>query len=110
VAGSAAVTTTSSVEYHTRLWLARLGHMSKKGMTILSKRNLVGNKGLGKLDFCDHCVFGKQKKVSFSIATHHAKDTIDYIHSDLWGPSRLPSFGGKRYMLTFVDDFYRKVR
>jgi len=25
------------------------------------------------------------------------------------GPSKVPSLGGKRYMLTFVDDFLRKV-
>ena len=78
-------------------------------MTILSKRGLLGSQGTGKLDFCDHCVFRKQKKVSFSITTHCTNGTLDYIDSDLWGPSRVPSFGGKRYILTFVDDFSRKV-
>jgi len=35
---------------------------------------------------------------------------LDYIHSDLWGPSRVPSKGnGSHYMLTFIDDFSRKV-
>jgi len=66
VTGSAAVTTTSSVEDHTRLWHARLGHMSEKGMTILTKQGLLGSEGMGNLDFCDHCVLGKQKKGSLS--------------------------------------------
>lgn len=62
------------------------------------------------MDFCEHCVFGKQKRVSFkSPAVHKTKGTLDYIHSDLWGPSRVPSKGGARYMLTFIDDFSRKV-
>jgi len=43
-----------------------LGPHDEKGMTILSKRGLLGSKGTGKLDFCDHCVCGKQKRVNFS--------------------------------------------
>ncbi|KAG8497105.1 hypothetical protein CXB51_008304 [Gossypium anomalum] len=34
---------------------------------------------------------------------------LEYIHSDLWGPSRVPSRGGANYMLTFTDNFSRKV-
>ncbi|KAG8480905.1 hypothetical protein CXB51_025479 [Gossypium anomalum] len=37
------------------------------------------------------------------------KGTLEYIHSGLWGPSRVPSRGGANYMLTFIDDFSRKV-
>jgi len=74
----------------TKLWHMRLGHMSEKGMTILSKRGCLGSAGTSKLDFCDYCIFGKQKMVSFSKA-------------------KVPSLGGKRYMLTFVDDFSCKV-
>jgi len=54
-------------------------------------------------------VLGKQKKVSFSTAKHHTQSILDYIHSDLWGPSRVPSFGGKLYISAFVDDFLWKV-
>jgi len=83
--------------------------MSEKGMTILSKKGCLGSAGTSKLEFCEHCVLGKQKKVSFSTAKYHTQRILDYIHSDLWGHLRVPSFGGKRYMLTFVDDFSRKV-
>jgi hypothetical protein len=55
-------------------------------------------------------VFGKQKSLNFSTAIHRTKGTLDYIHSDLWGPSREPSKdNGSRYLLTFIDDFFRKV-
>ncbi|KAG8496956.1 hypothetical protein CXB51_008162 [Gossypium anomalum] len=37
------------------------------------------------------------------------KGTLEYIHSDLLGPSRVPSRGGANYMLTFIDDLSRKV-
>ncbi|KAK3015659.1 hypothetical protein RJ639_006333 [Escallonia herrerae] len=33
-----------------------------------------------------------------------------YRSTDLWGPSMVPSKGGGRYMLTFIDDFSRKPR
>jgi len=53
--------------------------------------------------------FWETKKVSFSTATHSIKGILDYIHSDLWGPSKVPSYGGRRYMMTIIDDFSRKV-
>ena len=83
--------------------------MSEKGMHFLNKKGHLGNQCTGKVDFCEHCIFGKQKKVSFSKATHRTKGTLDYIHSDLWGPSRIPSKGGCYYMLTIIDDFSRKL-
>jgi len=87
----------------------RLGHKSEKEMTILSKKGCLRSTGTGKLDYYDHCIFGKQKRVSFSKAKHRTQGILDHIHSDLWGPSKVPSLGGKRYMLTFVDDFSRIV-
>ncbi|KAK2986648.1 hypothetical protein RJ640_011726 [Escallonia rubra] len=44
----------------TKLWHMRLGHVSERGMDMLSKQGLLGSKKIGKLDFCEHCVFGKQ--------------------------------------------------
>ncbi|KAK3021134.1 hypothetical protein RJ639_045907 [Escallonia herrerae] len=84
------------------------GHMSERGMDMLSKQGLLGSKKTEKLDFCEHCVFGKQCRVKFSRTVHTTKGTVDYIHSDLWGPFTISSNGGGRYMLTFIDDFSRK--
>jgi 5'-3' exoribonuclease 2 len=107
VTGSAAVA--SSSKDNTKLWHLRLGHMSEKGIQILKKKGYLDNHCTGKVDFCEHCIFGKQRKVSFSKAIHRTKGTLDYIHSDLWGPSRIPSRGKCHYMLTFIDDFSRKL-
>jgi len=70
VTGAAAVCTTPADVDVMRLWHMRLGHMSEKGMTILSKKDYLGSVGTGKLDFCDHYVFRKQKRVGFSTAKH----------------------------------------
>ena len=93
----------------TNLLHMRLGHMSELGLAVLSKRGLLDGHSISKLDFCEHCVFGKHKRVKFNTSTHTSKGILDYVHSDLWGPSRKPSLGGARYMLTIIDDYSRKV-
>ncbi|KAF3638656.1 hypothetical protein FXO37_24275 [Capsicum annuum] len=95
----------------TKLWHIRLGHMSKKSLSILSKRGLPCGQSIGKIEFYKHCVFGKQKRVSFkSPAVHRTRGTLDYIYSDLWGPFCTPPKGGARHMLTFINDYSRKVK
>ena len=110
VTGDAAIASSSlSDDDITKLWHMRLGHMSENGMAELSKRGLLDGEGICKLKFCEHCVFGKQKRVRFTRGIHNTKGILEYIHSDLWGPSRVPSRGGANYMLTFIDDFSRRV-
>ncbi|KAG8475695.1 hypothetical protein CXB51_032441 [Gossypium anomalum] len=110
VIGDAAVASSSlSDDDITKLWHMRLRHMSENGMAELSKRGLLDGQGIYKLNLCEHCVFGKQKKVRLTRGIHNTKGTLEYIHSDLWGPSRVPSRGGANYMLTFIDDFFRKA-
>eukprot|EP00253_Pinus_taeda_P034717 PITA_34717 len=91
------------------LWHQRLGHMSERGLKILADRKLLPNLRSGKLDFCKHCLFGKQSKQKFKTGKHTSKGILDYIHSDVWGPAPTASFGGSSYFVSFIDDFSRKV-
>ena len=110
IVGSVAISSSlDSDSDNTYLWHMRLGHMSEAGLSILSKRGLLNGRKIGKLDFCEHYVFGKQCWVKFSIANHKTKGRVDYIHSNLWGPSPVYSKGGYQYLLTFIDDYSRKV-
>jgi hypothetical protein len=110
ITGDAAVISNSlSTSDATNLWHMRLGHMSELGLVVLSKRGLLDGHSISKLDFCEHCVFRKHKRVKFNTTTHSSKGILDYVHSDLWGPSRKPSLGGACYMLTIIDDYSRKV-
>ncbi|GAB2281579.1 hypothetical protein Dimus_039479 [Dionaea muscipula] len=81
ILGSVAISTSLSESDLTKLWHMRLGHISTKNMTMLRKRGLLS----GQLKFCEHCVFGKQKRVSFDSAVHKTRSILDYVHSDLWG-------------------------
>ncbi|GAV91868.1 gag_pre-integrs domain-containing protein, partial [Cephalotus follicularis] len=91
VMGSADIASISiSEDYRTKLWHMRLGHMSERGLSTLSKRGLLCGEQTTPLEFCEHCVVGKQTRVKFSTGTHSTKGTLDYIHSDLWGPAQVP--------------------
>ncbi|GJV63964.1 retrovirus-related pol polyprotein from transposon TNT 1-94 [Tanacetum coccineum] len=92
-----------------QVWHKRLGHISEAGLQVLEKQGLFGKKSLGKLDFCENCVLGKSHRVSFGVGRHTTQGVIDYVHSDLWGPSQVESLGGKRYFLSIVDDYSRRV-
>ena len=102
----------SSVEDNDSLaqvWHKRLGHISEAGLQVLGKQGLFGKKSLGKLDFCENCVLRKSHRVRFGVGRHTTQGVIDYVHSDLWGPSQVESLGGKRYFLSIVDDYSRSV-
>ncbi|KAG8490001.1 hypothetical protein CXB51_016020 [Gossypium anomalum] len=34
---------------------------------------------------------------------------MDYVHSDVWGPTKVASLGGMHYFVTFVNDYSRKI-
>ncbi|KAJ4713215.1 Retrovirus-related Pol polyprotein from transposon TNT 1-94 [Melia azedarach] len=91
----------------TKLWHMRLGHMSARGMQILSKWDLLCGHKVKDLEFCEHCIFGKLHRSKFPKAIHRTKGTLDYINSDCWGPSRVESLGGHRYFVSMIDDFSR---
>ncbi|KZV56298.1 hypothetical protein F511_00295 [Dorcoceras hygrometricum] len=92
-----------------RLWHLRLGHVSEKGLVELSKQNLLGRDKVDDLSFCDECVLGKCSRVRFKRSSTQSKGILDYVHSDLWGPSRVASRGGARYYISVIDDYSRKL-
>ena len=61
----------------------RLRHMSENGMAKLCRRGLLDGQKTSNLQFCEHCVFRKQKRVRFSLGIHKSKGPLDYLHSDL---------------------------
>ena len=75
----------------------RLGHAGGKSLKTLASQGLL--KGLKHcvMDFCEHCVKGKHTRVKFGTAIHNTEGILDYVHSDVWGPSKTASLGGKHY-------------
>ncbi|KAK3008426.1 hypothetical protein RJ639_014825 [Escallonia herrerae] len=75
VTGAAATASSFDIDSNTtKLWHMRLGYMSERGMDVLSKQGLLGSKKIEKLDFCEHCVFGKQCKFKTMIEKQTGKE------------------------------------
>jgi hypothetical protein len=100
----------SSTGVDIELWNHRLGHMSEKGMQILHKRNWLPDLKQIDLDFCEHCVYGKQKRVRFlRVGKEKKSERLELVHTYVWGLVQLSSLGGSRYHVTFIDDGTRKT-
>ena len=82
----------------------RLGHAGEKALQTLVNQGVLKGATTRKIDFCEHCIFGKQKKLKFGTSIHQTKDILDYLHTDVWGPTKNVSLGGKRWFVTFIDD------
>ena len=108
VAGESSVSVKANTDI-TRLWHLRLGHISLKSLKELEKQGVLGADKIEELDFCEDCVLGKSTRASFKKSVHKTKSILDYVHSDLWGPSQVPSLGGNRFFMSIIYDYYRKV-
>ena len=93
----------------TRLWHLRLGHIGVRGLKELDKQGLLEGDKIGDLEFCESCVLGKTTRASFNRSIHKSNDKLEYVHSDLWGPSQQVSLGGNSYFLSIIDDYSRRV-
>ena len=59
---------------------------------------------------CEECTKGKQHCESFPhTQTWRASQILQLVHSDLCGPVNPTSTSGKRYFITFTDDYSRKT-
>ncbi|GKE20087.1 retrovirus-related pol polyprotein from transposon TNT 1-94, partial [Tanacetum coccineum] len=91
------------------LWHQRLGHMSEKGMKILASKGRIPDLQKNVVGFCEPCVLGKQKKVSFVMFGNTRKlQRLDLVHTNVYGPTTVASLSGSRYYVTFIDDSSRK--
>ncbi|KAK3008763.1 hypothetical protein RJ639_013623 [Escallonia herrerae] len=88
VTGAARSVSSSDIDSDTtKLWHMRLGHMSERGMDVLSKQGLLGSKKTVKLDFCEHCLWeavqgkdlGVREKVELEV---RAPDSLPIIPTD----------------------------
>ena len=60
---------------------------------------------LDKIDFCEACVNGKQKRAPFKSKGSKSTKPLELVHSDVSGKMDTPSLGEGEYFLTFIDDY-----
>jgi len=95
----------------TGLWHRRLGHLGSANLDRLP----FTVKGVSKSDCttsssCRACSAGKmhRSELRTPFKSSRAGTKLELIHSDICGPIQPSSSGGKRYVLTFTDDYSRK--
>nr|GEZ35203.1 retrovirus-related Pol polyprotein from transposon TNT 1-94 [Tanacetum cinerariifolium] len=93
-------------ESYAFLWHKRLGHISKERLQRLVKNEIQLNLDFTDFGLCMECIKGKQTKHSKKGATR-SMDLLEIIHTDIFRPFDTPSFTGKKYFITFIDDFSR---
>jgi len=97
----------SPAEEKTMIWHKKLGHMSEKGLKILSDQKLLSRLTKVTLPFCERCVTSKQHRLKFGTSITKSKCILDLIHSDVW-QAPVVSLEGARYFVSFIDDFSRR--
>ena len=82
--------------------------MSEKGLQVLARNFLIPLAKNESLSSCDHCLVGKQHKVSFNSRYKKLKK-LELVHSNVCGPMDVETLGGNKHFITFIDDATRKV-
>ena len=92
-----------------QLWHARLGHVNCHGIKQMVNKHIVDGitlKDANMSHVCEACVKGK---IHCSPIPKHSETRstglLDLVHSDICGPMQVPSLGGSRYFVSFIDDY-----
>ncbi|HBK83012.1 MAG TPA: hypothetical protein DDZ41_05350, partial [Flavobacterium sp.] len=95
------------------LWHRRLGHLNFESMKKMRDGIVKGvtfhDNSTINIKNCETCAMGKQTRRKFAKSERTSKNILDLVHSDLMGPMENLSIGKAKYILTFVDDYSRKV-
>lgn len=94
------------------LWHMRLSHVNYSKLNMMMKRSML--RGLPQLEVkidtvCARCQYGKAHQLPYEESKFKAKEPLELVHSDAFGPVKQASIGGMKYMVTFIDDFSRYV-
>ena len=91
------------------LWHRRLGHRDPEAVIKLSREKLadgIKNEACTKLLKCINCMKGEMaRKTIPKKSSTRAQQLLDLIHTDVCGPMNTQTPGGKKYFLTFIDDY-----
>ncbi|UYV64622.1 hypothetical protein LAZ67_3001360 [Cordylochernes scorpioides] len=96
------------------LWHDRLGHRNIESIKKIRNENLARGLSLNNCSHstdCIQCIQGKLTETPFPKKTEYrATETLQLVHSDICGPLPTNSLSGKRYFITFTDDYSRYTK
>lgn len=90
------------------IWHKKLGHLNERDLKLMVKNGGVYGIEINldeKLSECEICISEKQTRLPFvKNVEQRTRDLLEIVHSDVCGPMRHASLGGKNYFVTFTDD------
>lgn len=89
-------------------WHRKLGHLGTANMERLLELSTgmnISRDECRNLRQCLTCLKAKQTKLPFSTERRRATRPLEVIHSDVCGPVDPPTWDGRRYFLTVLDDY-----
>nr|KYP39692.1 Retrovirus-related Pol polyprotein from transposon TNT 1-94 [Cajanus cajan] len=89
------------------LWHKRLGHLSFGYLQKLFP-HLFSNCHPSKFQ-CSTCEMAKSHRIPFYPSLNKSCIPFQVIHSDIWGPAKVPSFSHSYYYVSFIDECTRMV-
>ena len=90
-----------------QLWHRWLGHLNKKRLELMQRRDSNGVAFDGPIDHCDVCAVGKSHQLTHPKKVKHAdiKAPFQLVYGDLMGPFKPAARGGSGYMSKITDQF-----
>ncbi|GJR60008.1 retrovirus-related pol polyprotein from transposon TNT 1-94 [Tanacetum coccineum] len=85
------------------VWHGRLGHVNFNSMRRLIKFNSIPNCHIDSKYKCETCVEAKLTRTPFK-SVKRTTEPLDMIHTDICDLKSLPTKGGNKYFITFIDD------
>lgn len=102
------VSIASQMGNRTDPWHQRLGHVSEQVLKEIVSRDLVKGMEVKKLEGLSICEKRKIYRKPFkSVGGIQSTRKLQRVHSYVCGPMPTESIGGKKYMVTFIDDYSR---
>ena len=99
-----------------QLWHRRFGHLGYANLarlpSMVNGLNLTTDIQAASSDLCEPCALGKIHRQPFPESKSKTTKPLELIHMDVCGPMPVSSFGGSKYIATFLDDYtgYSTVR
>jgi len=92
-------------EWHCRLGHPNLNYM-KRMLKLVNGMNVEYTTVCEKLiEKCEICIKAKQTRLPFSEERKRANRPLQIIHTDICGPIEPPTWDGKKYLMTILDDY-----
>ncbi len=93
-------------------WHQHFAHLGYNNLARLVKENMVKGINTTAEEFlaankesCETCAKSKQTRLPFDSSETEINKPLALVHSDLCGPLKEESLGGRLYIATFLDDY-----